>query len=130
VDAAGWRALGTRLDRVGAPLRAAGLGFGWHSYDFEFRPTADGTLPITALFAGGPVLEWGMDLAWIVRGGTDPGAWIAKEGRRVTAAQIKDIAPAGQNGDEDGWADVGHGTVDWPMLMPARRGRGALRFGT
>jgi sugar phosphate isomerase/epimerase len=71
-----------------------------------------------------------MDLAWIVRGGTDPGAWIAAEGRRVTAAWIKDIAPADQNGDEDSWADLGHGTVDWPMLMPARRGRGALYSGT
>ena len=29
---------------------------------------------------------------------------------------MKDIAPAGENADEDGWADVGHGVIDWPGL--------------
>ena len=31
----------------------------------------------------------------------------------ITAVHVKDIAPAGENADEDGWADVGQGTVDW-----------------
>lgn len=128
VDAQGWRGLGARLDRAGAPLRAAGLGFGWHNHDFEFLPMAEGTLPIAAIFAGGPALEWEMDVAWIVKGGADPAAWIAAEGGRVTAVHVKDIAPAGQNRDEDGWADVGHGTVDWPALMGALRGAGVRHF--
>ena len=27
----------------------------------------------------------------------------------------------GENEDEDGWTDVGHGTVGWPELMAALR---------
>ena len=34
---------------------------------------------------------------------------------------VKDIAPAGENANEDGWADVGHGTMDWDALYAAAK---------
>ena len=74
-------------------------------------PTA--SIPQVAIFEGGPDLEWEADLAWVIKGGADPLEWIKTFGKRLTAVHIKDIAPAGENADEDGWADVGHGTVDW-----------------
>jgi sugar phosphate isomerase/epimerase len=118
-DGAGWRAFGERLQAAGEPYRAAGLGFGWHNHDFEFVPTADGVIPQEAIFEGGPDLEWEADIAWIVRGGGDPLEWIRSHGRRITAVHVKDIAPAGENTDEDGWADVGEGTVDWKRIKAA-----------
>lgn len=127
VDGAGWRAFGARLQAAGVPLRKAGLGFGWHNHDFEFKPTPDGVIPQEAIFAGGPDLEWEMDVAWVVRSGADPLDWITREGDRITTAHVKDIAPAGTV-VEDGWADLGHGTVDWPALIVALRGAGCGRF--
>lgn len=127
-DAAGWRAFGARLDKAGAPIRAAGLGFGWHNHDFEFKPQADGSVPMAAILEGGPGLEWEMDVAWIVRGGSDPFAWIEACKGRITAAHVKDIAPMGQNADEDGWADVGQGTVPWARLIPALKAAGVGFF--
>ena len=38
---------------------------------------------------------------------------------------MKDIAPAGQNRDQDGWADVGAGVLDWRDLWRACRDAGA-----
>ena len=38
---------------------------------------------------------------------------------RLAAVHVKDIAPEGQNSDEDGWADVGHGIMDWAAIKPA-----------
>ena len=58
-------------------------------------------------------------MAWVIRGGADPLKWISDYGKRIVAVHVKDIAPAGQNADEDGWADVGHGTVDWKGLIKA-----------
>lgn len=127
-DGAGWRAFGARLQKAGAPIRAAGIGFGWHNHDFEFVPTADGAIPQTEIFKGGPDLEWEMDVAWVIRGKADPLAWIEAEKGRITAAHVKDIAPAGQNAAEDGWADVGQGTVDWKGLMAALHGIGVKHF--
>jgi sugar phosphate isomerase/epimerase len=120
-DAAGWHAFGARLQAASAPYREAGLGFGWHNHDFEFAPLPDGSTPQERIFDGGPDLEWEADIAWIIRGGADPLAWIQRYGNRITAAHVKDIAPAGENAAEDGWADVGHGTVDWPAIMAALR---------
>jgi sugar phosphate isomerase/epimerase len=127
-DAKGWHDLGARLDRIGKPYRDAGFGFGWHNHDFEFVALPDGTIPQDAMFDGGPGLEWEMDVAWVIRGGADPLKWIKKYDKRITSAHVKDIAPAGQNKDEDGWSDVGHGTVDWKGLMSALRGIGCTHF--
>jgi sugar phosphate isomerase/epimerase len=123
-DAAGWQAFGARLQKAGAPYRAAGLGFGWHNHDFEFKPLADGSLPQARIFEGGPDLEWEIDVAWVIKGGADPMAWIETYKNRITAAHVKDIAPVGQNADQDGWCDVGDGTVDWKTLLAALSGIG------
>lgn len=127
-DLPGWRAFGARLQAAGTPFRAAGLGFGWHNHDFEFVPMPDGAIPMAEILTGGPELEWEIDVAWIIRGGGDPLDWIARHGPRITAAHVKDIAPAGEAADEDGWADVGHGTVDWPACMAALRAAGCGHF--
>ncbi len=39
----------------------------------------------------------------------------------ILAVHVKDIALAGEKTDEDGWEDVGHGTVDWAELFTALR---------
>lgn len=125
---ADWRAFGERLQAAGKPYRDAGLGFGWHNHDFEFQRTADGAIPQVAIFEGGPDLEWEADLAWVVRGGADPLEYVRTFGDRLTSVHVKDIAPAGENADEDGWADLGQGTVDWPALMAALRRTSCKHF--
>lgn len=125
---AGWAAFGKRLQEASKPYRDAGLGFGWHNHDFEFKKTADGAIPQVAIFEGGPDLEWEADLAWVIKGGADPLEWIETFGKRLTAVHLKDIASAGENADEDGWADLGHGTVDWKALKAALAGTGVKYF--
>lgn len=127
-DEAGWRALGARLDAAGRPFRDTGLVFGWHNHDFEFVALPGGTMPMDALLEGGPALAWEADIAWIVRGGGDPLDWIARHGDRIAAVHVKDIAPQGQNGDEDGWADVGDGVVPWPAIWQALKSTPARIF--
>lgn len=127
-DGPGWRAFGARLQAASRPYVAAGIGFGWHNHDFEFKATPDGAIPQAEILAGGPALEWEIDVAWVIRGGADPIQWIRRHGPRITAAHVKDIAPAGQNADEDGWADVGQGTVDWPSIMSALHASGCQNF--
>jgi sugar phosphate isomerase/epimerase len=75
-----------------------------------------------------PSIEWEMDVAWVVRGGADPLAWIGRHGDRITTAHVKDIAAAGECLNEDGWADVGHGIMDWKALTDALRGAGVDLF--
>jgi sugar phosphate isomerase/epimerase len=127
-DAAGWQAFGERLGEVGENAKKAGFDFAWHNHDFEFKPLADGSLPQTHILDSAPNIGWEMDVAWVIRGGADPLKWIADYGPRITAVHVKDIAPAGQNANEDGWADVGHGTLDWPGLVKAFKEKSAAKL--
>lgn len=127
-DAEGWYAFGKRLQEAGKRYQDAGYLFGWHNHDFEFKALPDGSTPQEQMFAGGPDLSWEADIAWVIRGGADPFAWIESYGKRITAVHVKDIAPAGENTDEDGWADLGHGTVPWKDLIDALKKTPARYF--
>ena len=118
-DAAGWRNLGRELAKIGAALRGEGLAFGWHNHHWEYGDAGGGKRHIDAMFEEAPELLWEPDLAWIIRGGADPVAELARYGDRVVACHVKDLAKAGEKLDEDGWADPGHGTMDWTKLLAA-----------
>ncbi|MEM7046841.1 MAG: sugar phosphate isomerase/epimerase [Pseudomonadota bacterium] len=116
-DSNSWQDFSKRLYGAGEPLREAGIGFGWHNHDFEFVPLADGSLPIDHLLGTEPRLEWEADIAWIIRARSDPLAALDRFGTRMTAVHIKDIARPGEKTDEDGWDDIGAGTIDWALLL-------------
>ncbi|TPL89834.1 sugar phosphate isomerase/epimerase [Mesorhizobium sp. B2-3-13] len=127
-DAAGWRAFGERLAKVGDVASKAGYGFAWHNHDFEFKTLADGSLPQDHILSSAPNIGWEMDVAWVVRGGADPLPWIEKHGQRIVAVHVKDMAKPGEGLDEDGWSDVGHGTIDWAGLIKVLRAKSAAKY--
>ncbi len=93
----------------------------WHNHDFEMRPLPDGKIPLDLILAAAPDVLWEADIGWIVRAGGDPLPWLERYRDRIKAVHIKDVAPSGKNKEEDGWADVGNGEIDWKRLVPALR---------
>ncbi len=126
--AAGWQELGGRLGEAASTLRKAGFDFAYHNHDFELQPLSTGEVPLDLLLQADPYIGWEADLAWVARGGADPMAWLERHADRMVALHIKDIAPEGDCLDEDGWADVGQGTMDWPGLLRAAGGTGCKHF--
>lgn len=127
-DAAGWRAFGARLEKIGAPIVAAGIPFGWHNHAFELTPLASGEMPLDLMMEAAPNLRLELDLGWVARAGEDPVAWINKYADRIAAVHVKDVAASGENTDEDGWADVGHGTQDWAAIHAACQAAGITHY--
>ena len=126
-DGAYWLALGQELGQMALRCAASGVSLGYHNHHWELQAKDGGRNALEWLFEGaaGTPLSWQVDVAWLVRGGADPLAWLQRYRDRVVSAHAKDLAPAGDNLDEDGWADVGHGTLDWPVLARACRDAGA-----
>jgi sugar phosphate isomerase/epimerase len=123
----GWRALGRELGEMSERLRAQGIELGYHNHDWELKRKDGAGTALELIFeaAEGSPLAWQADVAWLARGGVEPKAWLNRYRSRLTSAHVKDLAPAGQNRDEDGWADVGSGVLDWPVLWQACRDAGA-----
>jgi sugar phosphate isomerase/epimerase len=127
MDAAGWRALGRELAQIAERFAKQGLQLGYHNHDWELKPKGQGTTALDLIFegAGAGPLTWQADVAWLVRGDALPKAWLERYRDRLTSAHVKDIAPEGEKKDEDGWADVGAGVLDWRDLWQACRANGA-----
>ncbi len=128
VDAAGWADFGKRLVKAGRPLQDAGIAFGWHNHAFEFDATETGELPIDLIAGASEDLLLELDLGWVRVAGLNPVDWINKYAGRITSAHIKDIAPEGTCADEDGWADVGHGSMDWPAVHAALKAANCTHY--
>jgi sugar phosphate isomerase/epimerase len=119
--AQGYVELAGRLNAAAKRYADHRLPFGWHNHDFEFTALPDGSIPMEILLDNAPEITWEADLAWIVRGGCDPLAYVARYGKRLSGIHVKDIAADGTNLDEDGWADLGAGVLDWAELLQACR---------
>ncbi|MEM1388019.1 MAG: sugar phosphate isomerase/epimerase [Pseudomonadota bacterium] len=120
-DAPGWAALARRVVASGADLRGLGVAVGWHNHDFEFAPLLDGRAPVAVMAEAAPDLVFELDLGWIARAGHAPLAWIDLLRGRIAAAHIKDLAAPGQAPDEEGWADLGQGVLDYAAIAAALR---------
>ena len=120
-DGPGYAALAQRLAAVHQTAADHGFGFAWHNHDFEFVALADGSIPMAILLDAAPNMGWEADLAWIARGGANPLEWATRHADRLMAIHVKDIAPDGENLDQDGWCDVGAGTMGWDALTPTLR---------
>lgn len=111
-----WKAFAERLEAAGKAYRRAGIEFGYHNHDHEFRPI-DGVRPydvITRTTSRRNVnLE--MDLYWVVTAGVDPVREFYKLAGRVTQYHVKDRKPDG------GFADLGEGTIDFRRIFRATR---------
>ncbi|MEJ0002811.1 MAG: sugar phosphate isomerase/epimerase [Pararobbsia sp.] len=118
-----WRALGAELGEFAERFEARGIHLGYHNHDWELRGKQDGRTALELLFdaAGDSPLTWQADIAWLARGGAEPKAWLERYRERVVSVHAKDLAPRGEKLDEDGWADVGSGVLDWHDLARACR---------
>lgn len=127
MDAAGWRAVGEELGNLAQRLQGDGMALGYHNHHWELRAFPDGRTPLELLFEGaaGSPLTFEADLAWLVRGGADPLDWLDRYQERLAAVHVKNIALPGMNEDEDGWSEIGTGTLDWKELWRESLARGA-----
>ncbi|PVE22050.1 xylose isomerase [Microvirga sp. KLBC 81] len=127
MEADGWRSLGRELGEMAHRFHEQGVRLGYHNHHWELKPKDGSQTALELIFeaAGDSPLAWQVDVAWLARGNVDPKEWIHRYRSKITAAHVKDIAPLGQNEDQDGWTDVGSGILNWHDLWRACREAGA-----
>ena len=122
-----WSALGRELGQFSCRAKEYGIALGYHNHNWELKQKDGGVTALELLFDGAAdsPLTWQVDVAWLVRAGVDPTLWMQRYRDRIVSVHAKDLAPGGERLDEDGWADVGSGILNWNELWLACRDAGA-----
>ena len=113
-SADGYKRAAEAFNRAGQAARGVGIRFAYHNHDVEFAPV-DGQIPYDILLATADpaVVEFEMDLYWVVKGGGDPLAYFARHPGRFPLVHVKDGGPP----PERHMADVGSGVIDFRSIF-------------
>ena len=112
------------FNRAGQAARGVGIRFAYHNHDVEFTPV-DGQIPYDILLATADpaVVEFEMDLYWVVNAGASPLDYIARYPGRFTMLHVKDsMGPPDHK-----MADVGAGMIDFRTIF-ARAGASVKHY--
>jgi len=106
------RATAERFNRAGEEARLAGLRFAFHNHDEELVPV-EGRVPLEVLFeeTDPALVDFQLDVFWVVEGGGDPLAFLDRWPERVPFLHLKDRTRDGR------MVDVGAGAIDWPAVL-------------
>ncbi|MGH7591322.1 MAG: sugar phosphate isomerase/epimerase family protein [Gemmatimonadales bacterium] len=97
---------------IGAKAKAAGLKFAYHNHNPEFTPI-EGQLPYDIFLSrtDPALVQFEMDLYWIINGGGDPLTYFAKYPGRFPLVHVKDMTK------DRKMVDVGQGMIDWKTIF-------------
>ena len=114
------------FSKAGRALRDAGLRFVYHAHGYEFQPGPDGTLfDALAKETEAGVVDFQMDVFWVVHGGANPVELFAKYPGRFLSTHLKDMRKGTPIGDATGNAPddtsvvLGEGIVDIAGVLRA-----------
>jgi len=112
--------------RAGKAMRDAGLRFVYHMHGYEFQQGPDGTLfDALAKQTETGIVDFQMDIFWVVHGGANPVDLFAKYPGRFPSTHLKDMRkgtkinePTGDAPDDTSVA-LGTGMIDIPGVLRA-----------
>lgn len=119
----GYAAFGKEMNELGARVNSAGMTLCYHNHDFEFEKF-DGEYGLDLLYANSQpqLVQAELDTYWVKKGGADPVAYIRQYSGRVPLLHIKDMNA------EQGFAEVGNGSLDWPNIFAAAEDGGVTAY--
>ena len=109
-----WNRIIDLLNRLGPQAKAAGLRLAYHNHDFEIRPV-NGVRPLDMMLdkTDPSLVDFEMDLYWVVFGGGDPMDFFNRHPKRFAMVHVKDSAGPPDNK----MVDVGKGTIDFTRIF-------------
>jgi len=126
-----WKSTADFLNAKGAPLKAAGLQLAYHNHNLEFAPVGDSTgLEILLRHTDPDLVQFEMDVGWVVAGGGDPIALIKAHPHRFHMMHVKDVKSTTKTNYafQQDPADIGSGIIDWRRILPVAYAAGFRDF--
>jgi sugar phosphate isomerase/epimerase len=113
------------FNKAGEVCKKNGLRFAYHNHGYTFE-AVDGVYPQDILMQGcDPALvDFEMDIFWVVTAGADPEAWLKKYPKRWTLCHVKDRGKNFPAGEGDASVVLGTGSIDFPKVLKTAKGQG------
>jgi sugar phosphate isomerase/epimerase len=126
----GFKQAADQFNNWGERIKHAGMRFGFHNHNYEFRRFGGTTGYDTLLsFTDPDLVCLEMDCYWMAEAGQDPVQMLMRLGKRVQLLHLKDrlagFPPSvvmDQNAEH--FAPVGEGTLDWRSILHAASANG------
>ena len=130
----GYKRAADQFNLWGEKIKQAGMQFGFHNHNYEFRRFGDTTGYETMMQRCDPKLVCiEMDCYWIAQAGGDPLQMFQQYGDRIKLLHLKDRKsgfPTTQIKDAaaEHFTEVGAGTINWPEILAAAEKNGVKHF--
>jgi sugar phosphate isomerase/epimerase len=109
-----WKRHAATFNRAAAQAKSAGLRFAYHNHDYELKQTGR-VRPLDILLneTDPSLVDFEMDLYWVVFGGADPLDFFNRYPKRFKLLHVKDSAGPPDNKI----VDVGKGKIDFRSIF-------------
>lgn len=124
-----FRLIAARCNDMGKKAKDAGLQFGYHNHNFEFKPQPDGSIGYDTVLKGtDPALvTFELDCGWMAAAGLSPAEYLTKYPKRYQLLHIKDFHPTSApltslaESDRPKPAELGRGHIDYKPIFAAAK---------
>jgi sugar phosphate isomerase/epimerase len=125
-----YRRYAALFNEKGRICRDAGIGFAYHNHEYSFMPhPGTDMLPQTILMdeTDPELVDFEMDIYWVVTAGQDPAGWMRNYPGRFKLGHVKDRASVDPEVMRAS-TTLGKGVINYEQLLPVARENGMQKF--
>lgn len=113
------------FNEKGRICQQQGIRFAYHNHDYSFK-MAQGEIPQEILLkeTDPSLVDFEMDMYWVVAGGGNPLEWFQKHPGRFKLGHVKDRGKKPVNDGKYESTDLGTGSIDYRTLLPKAKSMG------
>ena len=123
----GYRQNADEFNEKGEICRKNGIKFAYHNHEYSFE-VMEGQFPQDIMMQNTDpkLVDFELDIYWIVTGNQDPVEWFKKYPNRFVLGHVKDrLAGTTERGAS---CTLGHGIIDYPKMMKYAKAAGMKYF--
>jgi sugar phosphate isomerase/epimerase len=124
-----YKRIADNFNKAGEVCKRNGLKFAYHNHGYSFE-AMNGVFPQDVMMqACDPALvDFEMDIYWVVTAGQDPEAWLKKYPNRWTLCHVKDRGKSFPANASDASVTLGTGTINFPRILKTARKTGMKHY--
>ncbi len=114
------------FNKSGEICKKNGIRFAYHNHDYSFKPI-DGEVPQEVMMKNTDknLVDFEMDIYWVVAAGEDPKAWFKKHPNRFRLCHVKDLGKTAKGHES---VQLGKGTIDFASILKVGKANGLKNF--